>query len=321
MHNLEVSIALGHSDRHVALVDGSVKGAGRIHFVGQTIQESSGTDRHERILAGEFVAAEMSLASYVMAVSRGADLTAVPFFPRRLFCHSLIFVRSDSKLRTIDELRDTRIGINSFQTTLAVQLRGDLAALYAVPWQSITWITETSESVPFVHSSADVRSCDDLGSEMIHGLLLDGELDAVVHPHPSRTLMHSSRIRRLLADPIGAERAYFAQQGHWPIMHLVALRGEAVRRDPSVPACIYDVLMTSLDEAQRHYLDPNWSMLPWGRLHYEDATDSFGEAFWRNGLTSRSNQRNLQQFLDYCADQGLTPSPLELGELFCIDGE
>jgi 4,5-dihydroxyphthalate decarboxylase len=64
-----------------------------VRQVGQTVVLRDGEFRHERMMSGEFEAAEFSLASYLMARDRGLELTAIPVFPRRLFSPGLFQLR------------------------------------------------------------------------------------------------------------------------------------------------------------------------------------------------------------------------------------
>ena len=60
---------------------------------------------------GEFDAAETSLASYIVARSRGLPFTAIPVFPRRLFSQNHIFVHADSNISAPTDLAGKRIAV------------------------------------------------------------------------------------------------------------------------------------------------------------------------------------------------------------------
>lgn len=95
-----ISVALDRYDRHMPFFDGTVAlpaGLKELNVlqVGQHGALRDGSDRHERMLRdGEFDAAETSLASYIVARSRGLPFTAIPVFPRRLFSQGQIFVHA-----------------------------------------------------------------------------------------------------------------------------------------------------------------------------------------------------------------------------------
>lgn len=309
-----VGLALGHHDRHMAFVDGTLPDFS-VSFVGQTIREAAGEARHERmLLQREFEAAEVSLASYLLMTSRGANgLTALPIFPRRLFWQSLVFVRDDGPT-CIEELSGARIGINSFQTTLSVQLRGDLERVYDVPWRSITWVTNVEEPIAVPGGSGAYVMARDLGGD-IFSLLLDGGVDAVVHPHPPAEVLHSQSARRLLADPRAVEERYLDHQGYWPIMHLLAVRRELLDARPGVRQDIEAAFAMGLQEAIRHHHDPNWSVDPWSHLHALAVTDARPlTELWRNGIPA--NTANLRNFIDDAMEQGVIHRKPSFEELF-----
>ena len=150
MANLPLSIALEHYDRHVPWVEGTVRPNGiepRVLIVGQ---DGPGGRRHERMLLHrEFDVCELSLGSYVMAKARGAALTAIPVFPRRLFSQSQMYVNTQSGIREPKDIIGKRVALRSFQTTLSVLAKGDLGSEYGVPLDAVTWVTTASEPVPF----------------------------------------------------------------------------------------------------------------------------------------------------------------------------
>ena len=150
MADLRVSMALEHYDRHMPWVDGTVRAKGiepNVLFVGQ---DGDGGRRHERMLLHrEFDVCELSLGSYVMAKSRGAQLTAIPVFPRRLFSHSQMYVNAQAGINGPTDLIGKRVALRSFQTTLSVLAKGDLSSEYSVPLESVTWVTTADEPVPF----------------------------------------------------------------------------------------------------------------------------------------------------------------------------
>jgi 4,5-dihydroxyphthalate decarboxylase len=140
----QLTIALSHYDRHVPFFDGTAQPDGidlNILIVGQSDRQRDGEDRHERMLQNsEFDVAELSLSSYLMAKSRGMPFTAIPVFPRRLFSLSQMWVNVDAAVRSPQDLIGKRVGLHSFQNTLATLSKGDLQSEFNVPWRDIHWV-------------------------------------------------------------------------------------------------------------------------------------------------------------------------------------
>jgi 4,5-dihydroxyphthalate decarboxylase len=137
MANPKLTIALSHYDRHVPFFDGTVQ-AEEIDLnaliVGQSDRQRDGEERHERMLQkAEFDVAELSLSSYLMAKTRGMPFTAIPVFPRRLFSHSQMWINVDAGISAPKDFIGKRVGLHSFQNTLATLSKGDLQSEHGVP--------------------------------------------------------------------------------------------------------------------------------------------------------------------------------------------
>ena len=89
------TMALERYDRHVPFFTGAVEMPPGIEIapleVGIDHDHRDGRNRHERMIRDrEFDICELSFSSYIMAIDRGADFTATPVFPRRLFSQNHI---------------------------------------------------------------------------------------------------------------------------------------------------------------------------------------------------------------------------------------
>src|SRR5580700_1406375 len=88
----------------------------------------------------EWDVSEMSLAKYVSLVASGkSDLVAIPVFPSRMFRFSSIYVRSDSTLQAISDLRGKKIGVPEWAQTAAVYTRGLLTDDAGLSLKEIEW--------------------------------------------------------------------------------------------------------------------------------------------------------------------------------------
>src|SRR3970282_1506809 len=153
MASPRLTLALSHYDRHVPFFDGTVRAEGldlKVLIVGQSDRQRDGEDRHERMLQkGEVDAAGLSLASYLMAKSRGMPFTAIPVFPRRLFSLSQMWVNTDAGIQAPQDLIGKKVGLHSFQNTLASLAKGDLQSEFDVPWRKIHWLLSKKDNIAF----------------------------------------------------------------------------------------------------------------------------------------------------------------------------
>jgi len=314
-----ITLALDRYDRHFPFFDGTVNLPPGLELevlqVGQSSSLRDGKSRHERMLRKrEFDAAETSLASYVVAKSKGMPFTAIPVFPRRLFSQGQIYINVDCGIRTPADLVGRRIGLQSFQTTLAVLAKGDLAADYGVPLTSIKWRLQNAD----VLETASDRGFDienlpegtDLGTA-----LAKGEIDALFFSRTPRAQSgQQARIRRLFEDPRAAEEEYVRSHGYWPIMHILALKEEAVAADAGLPVKLMEAFASARSIAADYLNDPNWSQIVWAKYVLEQERQAFEHSLWTSGVAA--NHANLERFIGYAFDQGLIDRRIAVKELF-----
>jgi len=312
-----LTLALAHYDRTVPFFEGDVGIAGaelKVLEVGQTVPGRDGEHRHERMLRdAEFDAAEVSLSSYLIAKERKLPFTAIPVFPRRLFSLSQIWHRLDAGIRSPADLAGRRVGLNTFQTTLSVLAKGDLKRGYGVDWKSIRWVLARDETYDFTPLPGVMIEHIPQGAKL-GDLLVAGEIDALIHPHPPRAVLDNpGRIARLFSDAEAEERQYLRRFGYFPIMHVIALRDDALTRIPGLARALFAAFEQAWEVCRRRWGDPNWSWLAWGRHAYERERQLDAD-LWANGLAR--NRANLTWFIEQSRDQGLTTRPLPVESLF-----
>ena len=317
MSDLRMTIALDHYDRHIPFMDGTVRPTGidlQVLTIGQD-QARGGGLRHERMLLHrEFDACELSLGSYIAAKARGAELTAIPVFPRRLFSQSQMYVNRNAGIETPKDLIGKRVALRSFQTTLSILAKGDLAWEYDVPLEGPTWVTTSPEPIAF-DPPAGVRIERLAPGRKLGDALVAGEVAAYLAPRPPIPFLEGApEVGRLFPDPRAEEVAYFQRNGFYPIMHVIAIKQEIAERDPWVTTS----LLTAFEEAKRVWTaymdDPNWSRLAWGRQWLEEERRVLGPDPWPYGVAA--NRANLERFIGYEQEQGLIPEPLTVEDLF-----
>jgi 4,5-dihydroxyphthalate decarboxylase len=314
----KLTIALSHYDRHVPFFDGTAQPQGidlNILIVGQSDRQRDGEERHERMLHNaEFDVAELSLSSYLMAKSRGMPFTAIPVFPRRLFSLSQMWVNADAGIQSPKDLIGKRVGLNSFQNTLATLSKGDLQTEFDVPWRQIHWMLSKKEAIDFEpEKGVKVEQLPD-GAD-VGSMLESGEISAMMTPHPPKPVLRGSKkIRRLFADPKAEDLRYFHKNGFFPIMHVVAFKDEVLKRYPEAAQSLFNAFVEAKSICREFYADPNWSWLAWGRQAFEEEQKLLGDDPWPYGI--EKNRANLERFVGYSLDQGLMTKKMLLEQLF-----
>ena len=219
MSHTNLSVAVDLYDRHLPLFGGQVAPADGLNLtfleVGMAPPRRHGINRHKRMLVDrEFDAAEVSLASFLVARDQGMDdLVALPIFPRRLFSQNHIFVSDRSGIFDPNDLVGRKVAIWAFQVTMSVLAKGDLKRDYGVDWRDIHWLTQNPEEIRMDYGN-DVRIEQlPVGYDVV-AALLEGEIDAYINPHPPEAIMTPNQgIRRLFPEWRETTGAYFRKHG------------------------------------------------------------------------------------------------------------
>jgi 4,5-dihydroxyphthalate decarboxylase len=307
-------------DRMQPLRDGTVRIAGvELNFLDLPVEET-----FFRMLGfAEFDIAELSLSSYVLTLGRDAPFVAVPVFPSRAFRHSGVYVREDSPLTDLADLAGKTVGVPEYQITAAVWIRGIVAEHHGVPVASVRYRTgglDTPGRVEKVRldlpPEVDVEPVGP--GDTLSQLLLDGGLDAVYtarNPAPFNR-PDGGGLRRLLPDPVAAEREYHARTGIFPIMHTLVIRRDVYERHrwlarELVKACAAAKQLALAGIGETAALP---YALPWLWAEVERTRMALGEDWWPYGL--EPNRTTLSTFLRYSHEQGLAARRYEPEELF-----
>jgi 4,5-dihydroxyphthalate decarboxylase len=318
MANPKLTLAISHYDRHVPFFDGTVQPEGielDVLIVGQSDRQRDGEERHERMLQkGEFDVAELSLSSYLMAKSRGMPFTAIPVFPRRLFSHSQMWINTDAGINAPKDLIGKKVGLHSFQNTLATLAKGDLQSEFNVPWRKIHWLLSKKDNIEF-EPEQGVKIEQLSESANVGEMLEKGEISAIMTPHPPKPVLRGSKkICRLFDDPKAEDLRYYKKNGFFPIMHVVAFKDGVLKNNPEAAESLFNAFSEAKRICREFYADPNWSWLAWGRQAFEEEEKLLGPDPWPYGL--EKNRANLERFVGYSLDQGLMAKQMALEELF-----
>jgi 4,5-dihydroxyphthalate decarboxylase len=315
-----LSIAVSRTDRTWPIVAGDVPLAGYDLDILDVRLEEIFVRQLSEIA---FDIAETSLASYLIALGRGETrLTAVPVFLSRSFRHNAFFVRADSALERIEDLRGVRIGVPEYQMTAAVWIRA-LMREHGIENGDNTWVTFRPERVPIATPAEQSPHPD------IHAALRNGEIDVafIVRRPPDADLGRDGSpgaLRRLLRDPWQAEREYFSRTHTFPIMHLVTLRRSLADADPALPAAVYEMFVDAKTRADVDLHETTYlaAAQPWLIEGLEAAHHTIGADLWPYG--ARANWPLIEGFIHQLRADGLLDRDLTIADVFAaplIDSE
>jgi 4,5-dihydroxyphthalate decarboxylase len=225
-----------------ALIDGSVSSPeAPLVFVEEPVLVN-GFRKMVRNL--EFDIAEMALTTYITAKEHGVEFTALPVFLLRDFHHGATQVLRANSARPVSSLAGGRIGINrGYTVTTGVWGRSALAHA-GLDLESVTWVCSGDEHVASYEPPKNVIRASE--GRTLESMLLAGELDAVVGANIS-----NPDVVTLFANPDDAAAQVLRESGIFPINHLVVIRNDLLRQDPSLARTVFRMFA----EAKRQYVE------------------------------------------------------------------
>src|SRR5271166_4185788 len=276
MQQLKLTVACGRYDRTQALIGGRVVPEG----VDLTFIPLRPGETFWRMLNhNEFDASEMSLSSYTIIRSEGdGRFIAIPVFPSRVFRHSSVYLRSDSKIENPQDLKGRRVGVGDYQMTAAVWIRGFLAHEYGVMAHDIEWVI--GRPVRTIKAPEGVRLVPMPPDTTLEAMLERGEIDALASVMIPNGLGKS--VRRLFRDFRAVEAAYFKKTGIFPIMHTFVLKTRLYEENPWLATSFYRAFSRARDIAHRTMYDTDALAvsLPWVIDEVEATRRIFGSQIW-----------------------------------------
>ena len=329
----EVRVAGYNYDRIRAIVDGKVglPGSG-VAFDFQDIyalnQSAFGPDR-------KYEVTEVGLIPYVTKFvnENFRAYTLIPVFISRTFRHRNVYVHVDAGINKPEDLRGKRVGVPGYGSSSNTWIRGFLLDEYGVKPDELQWIETTKSSDKGPVDGGGFSAFDSkrspyflpTGFPLAKGppgvdeseLLLSRACDALIAPITPKAFTEGNpNIRQLFPDVRATEQAYFKKTGVFPIMHVVAIRTDAIAADPDLPRAVFEMYeqakqMAYADLATTTSLKVT---LPWVTQEFEDTRKLMGKDFWRYGL--KANRKELELVMRYTHEQGLVKERRKFEEMF-----
>lgn len=310
---LHLTLATGDYESVRALKEGTVKADG----IDLTVLTDMNADvRHWRMIRHrEFDVAELSMSNYLMAKYTGLPFTAIPVFLHRRFRHGFVFLNTSKGITRPSDLIGKKVGLRNFQATANLWIRGILEQEHGVPHRSIDWFKQDEEEVDW-KPPPDLRLQRVAPGKDVVKMLLEGDLDALIHPEVIKPIMErDKRVRRLFPNYRELEMDYFKRTGIFPIMHTTAIKQEIVDRYPWVPINLMQAFEESKKAAYKRLENPRIVPLAWFRHFLEEQEEILGADPWEYGLGEK-NKRTLESLMQYSQEQGLLGRKMALEELF-----
>jgi 4,5-dihydroxyphthalate decarboxylase len=310
---LHLTLAVGDYESIRALKEGTVQPDG----VELTVLTDMTSDiRHWRMLRNrEFDIAELSMSNYLMAKYTGLPFVAIPIFLHRRFRHSFVYLNTAKGISKATDLIGKKVGLRNFQATANLWIRGILEHEYGVPHRSINWFKQDEEEVDWT-APADLKIQRVAPGKNVEQMLVEGELDALIHPEIIEPILRKDkRVTRLFPNYRALEIDYYKRTGIFPIMHATAIKQEIVEKHPWVAINLMQAFAAAKQAAYKRLENPRIIPLVWFRHFLEEQEEILGSDPWVYGLGSE-NRKNLDTLMQYSMEQGLLGTKMSLDELF-----
>lgn len=320
MTKLTVSLACTQTDRAAPILDGRIpiEGCEVLPLPGQT------QDIFRRALNDQaFDIAEMSFSSHMVQVLRGVrDYVAIPVFLSRSFRHSSIYIRTDRGIDRPEDLAGRTMGLEQYQQTVGLWVRGILGDEYGVSTQDVNWknggLDQPGGGERLPLKLPDSVRLSAIGpSETLSGLLASGGLDALIATRPPSCFEKGApNVARLFPDYQKAEMAYFARTRCFPIMHCVVIRQSLVDKHPWLPTEVFRAFVKAKAYALKELTLVNILRisLPWIAEHEAETRKLLGDNMWSYGF--KESRHEVATALRYSHNDGLIDRQLTPEEIF-----
>ncbi|MPZ75945.1 MAG: ABC transporter substrate-binding protein [Deltaproteobacteria bacterium] len=312
-NNVHLTLACGDYESIRALKEGTVKPDG----IDLTVLTDMTSDvRHWRMIRNrEFDVAELSMSNYLMAKYIGLPFVAIPVFLHRRFRHGFVFLNAGKGIMKPTDLIGKKVGLRNFQATANLWIRGILEHEHKVPHKQIQWFKQDDEEVEWT-PPADLNIQRVASGKHVEQMLVDGELDALIHPELIKPILDKDkRVTRLFPNYRNLEIDYFQRTKIFPIMHTTAIKQEVVEKDPWISINLMQALEKSKKIAYQRMENPRIVPLAWFRHFLEEQEEILGKDPWLYGLGD-VNRKTLETLMQYSQEQGLIGRKMTLEELF-----
>ena len=321
MSKPELTFACGLYDRVLPLYTGEIKPTG---FDLNFLAINSPREVFDRMGGSqEFDASEFSISEFIAGLSAGTTpFVALPFFPSRVFRHSMITINKRSGIKSPKDLEGKRVGVPLYTQTAAIFIRGMLQHDHGVDLSKIHWVqgalnhvgTHGQPSAPPLLQKLDMEIADPKKS--LSDLIDKGEIDAITATNLPVSMKRNPDVVRLFPNYREIERDYFKRTGIFPIMHLVAMRRATHEKYPYAASSLYEALKLSRQRAWALTRETGALryMLPWMTADLDEIDDVFGGDPWPDGV--EPNRKTLEALVAYMHEQHMIAKRIPIEDIF-----
>lgn len=270
-----------------------------------------------QLTAWEFDICEMAFGAYLIARAQGADVTAIPVYPRRAFFHTNFACPAGARIANPHALAGQRMGVAEYVQSATVWARGVLEHDFGLDARKVQWFVEragsgsTGEVLGF-KPPHNISVQQTPGGKPLVAMLAAHELDVALIGD-SALAAGGNTLRPLFADTIAEGRRFFDAHGYIPANHTYMVRGGLAREHPALVASLYQAFQEARTRALQALPRERAPGHLFGSEQLARTAASFTGDPFSYGISG--NQTMLKTVIQLCVEQGLvhdTPTPEQL---------
>jgi len=271
-----------------------------------------------QLTSWEFDICEMAFGAYLIARSQGADVTALPVFPRRAFFHTNFVCHPDAGIHGPRDLADKRIGVAEYVQSATLWARGVLEHDFALNPRKAQWYVErvgsgsTGEVLGF-KPPHDISVQQTPGGKSLVAMLAARELDMALVGGNAQA-QAGMALQPLFADATAEGKRFYSAHGYIPANHTYMIRGGLAREHPALIANLYRAFHASKLHARQSLPSDSPAGLLFGSEQLAKTCAGFVGDPFPYGIDS--NRKMLETVVQLCQEQGLVRDEPSVEELF-----
>jgi len=271
-----------------------------------------------QLTAWEFDICEMAFGAYLIARSQGADVTAIPVFPRRAFFHTNFVCHPDARIDGPRDLANKRIGVAEYVQSATLWARGALEHDFAMDPRKAQWYVEragsgsTGEVLGFKPPQG-ISVQQTPGGKSLVAMLAARELDVALVGGNAQA-QAGMALCPLFPDAIAEGKRFYAMHGYVPANHTYMVRGSLAREHPALVGNLYRAFLASKSHAQQSLPPEKPPGLLFGSEQLARTCEALVGDPFPYGLDS--NRTMLGTVVQLCQEQGLVRDKPSVEQLF-----
>ncbi len=330
MPDIQMSIIGSPGEVVAPLFDGEIKPEG-IQLIPTRADGSTGYWR--QFTFNEFDVSSLSVASYIIAKTKGYDAIALPVFSSRRFMHTETSYHEDSGIREPADLKGKRFGVPEYQMTASIWQRGTLEHDFGVSQYDIKWFMERSEE--FSHGGQTGFEAPEGISftripenESLASMIVSNQIDAVSSMgagsgSASNVIDRSARIRgtgdwskvkKLFPNQIEEGTRFWKKYGFIPATQMFTIRRSTYDKYPWAAFNLYEAFLASKKRAEDSLNSRIPALMVFGRDYMAQTRRIFDTDPYAYGVAA--NRPMISTVIQYLHEQGLIAEKPTVESLF-----